>query len=140
MIQVPTCPLYVSELMLVLFSHCIRNISVDLPKASLVSAPAQPGLYVTHGPRLTVFRFTIHAPGIWEPTHQPIALHLILVDWFLVQFQTKNYASGSRSNNLTLFSDWLSLLTLVYNSALTIYASYSVSLLTVKKTSAADSD
>ncbi|KAK7340545.1 hypothetical protein VNO77_21252 [Canavalia gladiata] len=84
MIQVPTCPLYVSELMLVLFSHCIRNISVDLPKTSLVSAPAQPGLYVTHGPRLTVFRFTIHAPGIWEPTHQPIALHLILVDWFLV--------------------------------------------------------
>ncbi|KAK7306703.1 hypothetical protein VNO77_44658 [Canavalia gladiata] len=83
MIQVPTCPLCVSELMLVLFSYCIRNISVDLPKASLVSAPDQPGLYVIHGPRLTVFRFTIHAPGIWEPIHQPIALHLIPVDWFL---------------------------------------------------------
>ncbi|KAK7323935.1 hypothetical protein VNO77_27437 [Canavalia gladiata] len=82
--QVPTCPLCVSELMLVLFSYCIRNISVDLPKASLISAPVQPGLYVIHGPRLTVFRFTIHAPGIWEPIHQPIALHLILVDWFLV--------------------------------------------------------
>ncbi|KAK7308477.1 hypothetical protein VNO77_42084 [Canavalia gladiata] len=83
MIQVPTCPLCVSELMLVLFSYCIRNISVDSPKASLVSALVQPGIYVIHGPRLTVFRFTIHAPGIWEPIHQPIALHLILVDWFL---------------------------------------------------------
>ncbi|KAK7363049.1 hypothetical protein VNO77_05178 [Canavalia gladiata] len=39
--------------------------------------------------------------------------------------QTKSYASGSRSNNLILFSDWLSLLTLVHNSALATYASYS---------------